>query len=168
MPKNKDLKRLVRARMQKTGESYTAALAQLLRKGTELSEPDYPELAGMSDQAVESKTGRTWKQWTHELDRVDAASKPHREIASWVGEHYDVSLWWAQSITVGYERIKGLREIGQRREGSYDANKSKTFPVPLAKLYDAFHDEATRARWLPDAAPAVRTVAGPIGGRQAR
>jgi hypothetical protein len=32
MPINKDFKKLVRARMSKTGESYTAARAQLLRK----------------------------------------------------------------------------------------------------------------------------------------
>ena len=29
MPRNKDLKRLVRARMQKTGEAYTAARAHI-------------------------------------------------------------------------------------------------------------------------------------------
>src|SRR5512139_3093289 len=34
MPHHKDLKRLVRSRMQKTGESYTAARAQLTRKQT--------------------------------------------------------------------------------------------------------------------------------------
>src|SRR5207247_2767657 len=32
MPTNKDFKRLVRARMQKTGEAYTAARAHLLQK----------------------------------------------------------------------------------------------------------------------------------------
>src|SRR5256712_6672198 len=32
MPTNKDFKRLVRARMRKTGEAYTAARAQLLSK----------------------------------------------------------------------------------------------------------------------------------------
>jgi len=32
MPTNKDFKRLVRARMQKTGEAYTAARAQLLSR----------------------------------------------------------------------------------------------------------------------------------------
>ena len=32
MPRNKDLKRLVRARMSKTGESYTAARSQILSK----------------------------------------------------------------------------------------------------------------------------------------
>ena len=33
MPRNKDLKRLVRARMKKTGEAYTAARAQILTQG---------------------------------------------------------------------------------------------------------------------------------------
>src|SRR5215218_2944556 len=32
MPRQKDLKRLVRARTQKTGEAYTAARAQIVRK----------------------------------------------------------------------------------------------------------------------------------------
>ena len=32
MPRNKDLKRLVRARMRKTGEDYTAARARILEK----------------------------------------------------------------------------------------------------------------------------------------
>ena len=35
MPRQKDLKRVVRARMQKTGESYTAARLQLVRKKEE-------------------------------------------------------------------------------------------------------------------------------------
>jgi len=39
MPRNKDLKRVVRARMQKTGEAYTAARAQVLRKKREQQIP---------------------------------------------------------------------------------------------------------------------------------
>jgi hypothetical protein len=66
--------------------------------------------------------------------------------------------WWAQTVTVGYERIKGLRMVGQRRDGSFEANKSKTFPVPLARLYRAFHDPRTRARWLPGVDLTVRTA----------
>ena len=58
MPRQKDLKRLVRSRMQKTGEAYTAARLQLLNKL-----PDYAEKAGMSDDVVQQKTGRTWAEW---------------------------------------------------------------------------------------------------------
>jgi hypothetical protein len=76
MPRQKDLKRHVRARMQKTGESYTAARAHLVRK----PHPDAPPLpphyvarAGMSNDAIRSNTGRTWSEWvaTPRRDRCD-------------------------------------------------------------------------------------------------
>ena len=80
MPKNKDLKRLIRARMNKTGESYTAARVHVL--SGELPLPaEYEKVAGMSDAAVKKATGRTWPEWAAELDRVDAASWEHRAIA---------------------------------------------------------------------------------------
>ena len=51
-------------------------------------------------------------------------------------------------MTVGYERIRGLREKGQRRSGSWETSKSRTFAVPLATLYRAFSDRSTRNRWM--------------------
>ena len=45
MPKDKDLKRLARRRMEKTGESYAAARAQLLKKKNPMPR-DYAKLAG--------------------------------------------------------------------------------------------------------------------------
>ena len=73
-------------------------------------------------------------------------------------EKYKVPGWWAQTVTVGYERIKGLRAVGQRRDGSFEANKSRTFAVPLVRLYRAFHDARTRAQWLPGVDLTVRTA----------
>ena len=55
MPANKDLKRLTRARMSKTGEAYTTARARLLeKKQTRAAEPtpDYAALAGMSPHSL--------------------------------------------------------------------------------------------------------------------
>ena len=62
MPKQKDLKRLARSRMRKTGESYTTARAHLVEKKKRQEEApprveDYAALAGMSDEAVKKKTG---------------------------------------------------------------------------------------------------------------
>lgn len=153
MPKNKDIKRLTRSRMRKTGESYTAARTRLLEKR---EKPDHAALAGMSDDAVRKATGRDWGEWVRELDSVEAASWPHREIAAHLHEKHEIPGWWAQMVTVGYERIKGLREVGQRRGGSYDANKSKTLPVSVAKLYRAFSVTRTRTRWLGDVGLTVR------------
>lgn len=157
MPTQKDLKRLVRARMQKTGESYTAARTRLLQKKHPIP-ANYLELAGMSDAAVRAKTGRTWKQWVRALDAEDAAGKPHREIADLLSERFGVPDWWSQMVTVGYERIRGLRDVGQRRGGAYEASKSKTVPVSVAKLYRAWSDKRSRERWLPGAKLAVRTA----------
>lgn len=157
MPKNKDLKRLVRARMQKTGESYTTALAQLIAKGNVQATPaDYPKLGGMSDDAVHAKTGRDWQGWVQWLDRQEASTMPHKEIAQLVDKEHDFGGWWAQTVTVGYERIKGLREIGQRRDGSYEASKSKTFPVPVEELYAAFATEEALRRWVGDVELVIR------------
>ena len=164
MPTNKDLKRLVRRRMQKTGESYTAARAQLLKGRTASAKPpaptppprDYAALAGMSDAAVQAATGCTWKRWVGALDYANAHTWPHRKIAEYLQSRYQVQDWWAQTVTVGYERIRGLREIGQRRGGSFEATKSRTFPVPVARLFAAFAQARPRSRWLPGVALTVR------------
>src|SRR5262245_39855951 len=109
--------------------------------------PDYAALAGMSDAVIAKKTGRSWADWVRVLDRERAAAKPHREIARCVSS-LGTPEWWTQTVTVGYERIKGLREIGQRRDGGYEASKSRTYNVPIEKLFDAFANARTRKRWL--------------------
>ncbi|HEX2451223.1 MAG TPA: hypothetical protein VHJ69_08780 [Gemmatimonadales bacterium] len=167
MPADKDFKRVVRARMQKTGEAYTTARAQLLQKPSPRSTssappaepaPDFAKLAGMSDATIQTKTGCTWERWVYALDRAGAHEWSHREIADYVHEKYKVPGWWTQTVTVGYERIKGLRAIGQRRGGGFEASKSKVFKAPLRRVYRAFQDARTRRRWLGDVKLSVRTA----------
>jgi hypothetical protein len=50
-------------------------------------------------------------------------------------------------VTVGYERIRGLRDRGQRRGGEYEATKSRTFNIPVERLFDAFANARIRRRW---------------------
>lgn len=170
MVANKDLKRLVRGRMSKTGESYTAARAQLLRKritaaprpapapaNVLVAPPDYAQLAGMSDAAISKKTGCSWDKWVYVLDKAKAYEWDHPRIAEYVHTKYKVGPWWGQMVTVGYERIKGLREKGQRRSGQYEASKSKTMAVPVARLFKAFSVASQRSKWLPGMAVVVRT-----------
>lgn len=178
MTQNRDLKRLVRARMKKTGEAYTAARAQITRKPrtktqTASSSPpvltarpapdpkEYAALAGMSDAAIKEKTGCAWDKWVKSLDRYGAEQMSHRDVAALVHEKYKIDGWWAQSVTVGYERIKGLRALGQRRDGMYEASKSRTFDVPVTTLFDAWADASIRRRWLNEAGVNVRTATSP-------
>jgi hypothetical protein len=176
MPRQKDLKRLVRARMQKTGEAYTAARAQVLRKPrtptrqestpapatiTHPEPKDYATIAGMSDDVVKEKTGCTWELWVKALDTNRAYELSHREIAKLVKEKWDTPSWWTQMVTVGYERIKGLRERGQQRNGSYTMNRSRTFGVDVETLYEAWADGRRRKRWLGETGVKVRTAIAP-------
>lgn len=154
MTSQKDFKRLVRSRMRKTGESYTAARASLLRKPARKAAPpapvrtDYAKLAGMSDAAIKANTGCEWETWVKALDYKKAWTWPHRDIAKYVKDTFKTRDWWTQTVATGYERIKGLREIGQRRGGAFEASRSKTFPVPVSRLYRAFADTRVRKRWL--------------------
>jgi hypothetical protein len=179
MTQDKDRKRIIRARMQKTGESYTAARAQILSRTTNPESPvratrasaaaaiaaappiDHAALAGMSDDKIAAKTGRTWQEWTRELDAAGAASLPHRDIAVLISETYGVADWWTQTVTVGYERIKGLRDRGQRRGGAYEMGKTKTFNVPVKTLFDAWASDTARRRWLKGVKTTVRTATSP-------
>jgi hypothetical protein len=166
MVQDKDLKRLVRARMSKTGESYTAARAQIVR-GPQPARPapqpavDFGSVAGQSEAVIKERTGRSWKEWVQALDWHGAEKLPHREIAEIVKREFNVADWWTQTVTVGYERIKGLRVIGQRRDGSYEASKSRTFGVPVKTLFEAWATTRTRRRWLNEAAVKVRGATSP-------
>ena len=183
MPRNKDLKRLVRTRMRKTGEAYTTARAQVVKKSrptrrsaapatsrnalvtparAPVPDPsDYAAIAGMRDEVLKEKTGCTWELWVKALDYAGAAGMPHRDIAKLVSTKYKVGPWWAQMVTVGYERIKGLRDRGQRRDGTYEAGKSRTYNVPVTTLFDAWTDASMRKRWMNGAKVKVRTATAP-------
>ena len=174
MTRNKDLKRLVRTRMKKTGETYTTARAQITRKSAATAKtaapsastttPDpkeYGALAGMSDAVIKKNTGCNWARWVKSLDYHGARQMSHGEIAKLVSEKYKVPSWWTQAVTVGYERIRGLRARGQRRDGTFEATKSRTFNVPVATLFDAWKDPSVRKRWLDEANVKIRTATAP-------
>ena len=115
----------------------------------------------MSDAVIKEKTGCDWEKWVKSLDYYGAATMSHREIAEVVRRKYKVADWWTQAVTVGYERIKGLRARGQRRDGTYEANKSRTFNVPVQKLFDSWSDARARRKWLDEPGIKVRTSTSP-------
>ncbi len=173
MPRHKDLKRLVRARMSKTGESYTTARVKVVARAAADSRaplplasrrpaapppPDYAALAGIADASIKAKTGCTWDRWVFALDHYGADRMSHRDIVLLVTSKYKVDGWWAQAVTVGYERIKGLRARGQRHDGTYEVGKSRTYHVPLTTLFRAWADARVRTRWLDGGVGKVRTV----------
>src|SRR5262245_49559229 len=105
----------------------------------------------ISDTGVTKATGRTYAQWFALLDARGCKKLDHTTIAKLVFDEFETSGWWSQMITVEYERARGLRVVNQKCSGDFSVSKSKTIPVPLARLYRAVADAKTRARWLADA-----------------
>lgn len=112
-------------------------------------------LAGVSSEAVQTKTGKSWTEWLAILDAADAAQMGHPQIARYLQDAHGVSDWWCQMITVGYEQARGLREAHQKTDG-FTANASKTVAVPLAALHTAWADESKWPAWLGEIRLTVR------------
>ena len=102
---------------------------------------------GVSDAAVQRATGKSWDAWFTLLDAWQGTTHNHTEIARHVYETYGIDGWWAQSVTVGYERARGMRALHERPDG-FSGNVSKTFPVPVERLFAAFVEPDERERWL--------------------
>jgi hypothetical protein len=102
---------------------------------------------GVSDASVQKATGKSWDEWFALLDAWHGTTHNHTEIARHVHESYGIDGWWAQSVTVGYERARGMRALHERPDG-FSMNASKTFPVPVERLFAAFVEQDERERWL--------------------
>ena len=151
MTKQKTFKHRVRSRMEKTGESYTAARRMLIAG---------PEESAATEQA----TGRSNEQWFALLDEWGAAERTHAEIARWLSDQEGVSNWWSQMVTVAYEQARGRRLPHERPDG-FTITAYTTVAVPVADLFAAVSDDTRRARWLPDGPLRLRTSTAPKSAR---
>ena len=154
MTRQKAQKRATRARMAKTGESYTAARRHL----TKPEEALRPDDLGQPDARVRENTGKGWREWLRLLDAWGARERKHKDVATYLMEQHGVPGWWAQTITVGYERARGIRAKHQTLDGTFQVSVSKTLPVGSGKLFKLFAEAPQRNRWLERGTLRVRTT----------
>ena len=102
----------------------------------------------MSDEAVESKTGKNWSRWFKHLDAAGAKKMTHQQIAAHLSEKHDVRPWWTQMIAVTYEQARGLRDKHEKPAG-YEISVSRMIDAPVSKTFKAWTDEKLRKKWLP-------------------
>jgi hypothetical protein len=107
------------------------------------------KIAGIGNEAVKAKTGRTWHEWIDTLDKAGGRAMSHQQIAALLSEKFGVPSWWTQMVTVGYEQAIGKRARGQKADG-FAATASKTLDLSPAAAFKAFHDSAIRKAWLKD------------------
>jgi len=159
MTRARALKQVIRARAAKTGERYTTARRHILRelKPNSPAAPVAPVAPAkttksvMSDAAFLKKTGHGLDHWFAVLDRFGAVEKGHTAAARHLHETHGVDGWYAQGITVSYERERGVRAVHQRLNGQFEVSVSKTLNATAKQVAKAFSDARTRAAWISEA-----------------
>lgn len=106
-------------------------------------------LNGISSEAVQAKTGKTWPEWVAALDAEGCRQMNHKEIVAVLNSKFGIGAWWQQMVTVGYEQAAGLRAKHQKVDG-YSVSANKTINVPVSTLYKAWAEARTRKKWLTD------------------
>jgi hypothetical protein len=112
-----------------------------------MAKREYDEIAGSSSDAVLKATGKDWAAWVKALDKEKAHTLPHKDIAVMLRDRFGVGDWWAQMVTVGYERIKGLRVKNQKADG-FEVSASKTVAVDAVTALEAFTDAKRLKAWF--------------------
>ncbi len=111
----------------------------------------------VSEEAILRATGHDWDHWLRILDERGIDGFSHRDAAAWLRTELGVDGWWAQAITVGFERARGLRAAYQVGD-TFSVGVSKTLPVPVEHVWPAFADEEARSRWLEPGLLRLRTA----------
>ena len=98
----------------------------------------------MSDAAITKRTGKGWEQWFAALDKQGAGKRDHAAIASLLVK-MGLTPWYAQMVSVSYERARGIRAANQKCDGEFSVSVSKVMNVPLPRLFKT----ATGGGWFP-------------------
>lgn len=152
------LKAKIRARAERTGESYAAArrhvVAQLDAERQARTEATADKArkssatGAVSDERCREKTGHGFDHWFGVLDRFGARREGHTAAARHLREEHGVSAWYCQAITVAYERAHGLREVGQLSSGKYQTSATRVLPASLESAARVLEGEPGSVHWL--------------------
>lgn len=102
----------------------------------------------ISEKAVQKATGYSWSHWFTLLDEFDVPSKGHTEAAKFLAEVHGLDAWWAQSVSIEYEVLRGLRLANQKTDRSFSVSVQRTVEAPAAWVWPAVLNVPG---WLPAA-----------------
>ena len=110
------------------------------------------KLSGVSVEAVDRATGRSWEEWLAFLDGLGARELNHKEIVALVAGQGGLSSgWWQQTVAVGYEQARRLRVVGQTADVGFQVGVQKTLPVSPETAWALLFEGPGRDAWLGDA-----------------
>lgn len=116
-----------------------------------MSQPEH------SNETILVATGRDWNEWCRLIDDGPGRNAEHGALVAYVIEEHGVEGWWAQSVTVGYERITGNRLPHQMADGTFTAGKTRTIDVDGDALREMLFDDEARADLFPGITTEMRS-----------
>ena len=163
MTRARALKHAIRTRAAKTGERYTTARRHVLNDlklvppgdaaparesntATTAARKTNRRESPISETKFIEKTGHGFDHWFAVLDRFEGVRKGHTASARHLYADHRVDGWYAQGITVAYERARGVRVANQRCDGAFEVSVSKTIAGDAKAIIRVLTDPRRRAR----------------------
>jgi hypothetical protein len=174
MTSDHKLKKAIRARAKKTGESYAAARRQYLKPAPATPAPSPKDAeakaGGMTEASAQRATGHGLEHWFAVLDAFSpGGAAGHTAAARHLADGHRVPGWHAQGITVAWERSRGHRAMNQSCTGTFNVSVSRVLPAEVTTVTAALQDQRARRAWLASADPALaRALAAALDGRQSK
>lgn len=102
--------------------------------------------AEFSEAGCLAKTGRASSEWFRLLDEFNVRENGRTKAASHLMHEHGVQPWWAQAITVQYERNLGLRSYGQRHDG-FAVSVQRAMAAPVEVIWRALCESSEVSVW---------------------
>jgi hypothetical protein len=118
----------------------------------------YESINGISSEAVEKATGKSWSEWIKIIDKEGGGSMTHKEIARMLTDKKHITRgWWGQMITVGYEYAHGRRVVGETADAGFEIGVQKMIPADKETLWKFLNSPEGKKTWQGDTEVTVRT-----------
>lgn len=104
--------------------------------------------AKISEDAVKKATGKTWEQWRKLLKKSVKKDMNHKEIVTLLRDKYELSHWWAQTVTVDFEQFAGRRKVGQTQDANYQIGVRKTVEGSVEEIWELLMSNRGSTHWL--------------------
>jgi len=93
--------------------------------------------ARVSSRSLREATGRGWQGWLESLDDAGAMDWDHKQIVAHIDrDHPEVSSWWRQSITVGYEQARGKRVVGETADTGFQIGVQRSVAGTVTQAWE--------------------------------
>lgn len=114
------------------------------------------KINNVSSEAVENATGKSWDEWLKIIDKTGGEKKDHKEIVAFLNKNYQVSSWWQQMITVGYEHARGKRVVGETADSGFQLGVQRSVAIPKDEVWEILTSSQGVKKWLGETSVSIK------------